>query len=283
MKIVIRNPEKNIPENNKENIFLAFDVNNLYLGSGFVFPYFNYEATYEHPFNIFIDVNVPSNDQEVKDAIFDKLIIRAEAIRKDNKIKVNSRVYGGAASHDRDKISYLVSKGFIADEGTYLYEKKLSVSEHPSKSIDGVAFKEDKMELEKDKSNYIQIHNQISSRKIDMIMLAAYMSNNLWTNFTAFHDDKLIGNIMIYEKVEDETKRRIGHVEFLFVLNEFRVKGIATQLMQMAFEYFLSNNINISQLEVWNINKRAVSLYQTLGYRFFKETETYPGINYYCE
>jgi ribosomal protein S18 acetylase RimI-like enzyme len=283
MKIVIRNPEKYIPENSKENIFLAFDVNNLYLGSGFVFPYFNYEATYEHPFNIFIDVNVPSNEQEVKDAIFDKLIIRAEAIRKDNKIKVNSRVYGGAASHDRDKISYLVSKGFIADEGTYLYEKKLSISEHSSKSIDGVAFKEYKMELEKDKSNYIQIHNQISSRKIDMIMLAAYMSNNLWTNFTAFHDDKLIGNIMIYEKVEDETKRRIGHVEFLFVLSEFRVKGIATQLMQMTFEYFLSNNINISQLEVWNINKRAVSLYQTLGYRFFKETETYPGINYYCE
>ena len=283
MKIVIRNPEKYIPENSKENIFLAFDVNNLYLGSGFVFPYFNYEATYEHPFNIFIDVNVPSNEQEVKDAIFDKLIIRAEAIRKDNKIKVNSRVYGGAASHDRDKISYLVSKGFIADEGTYLYEKKLSISEHSSKSIDGVAFKEYKMELEKDKSNYIQIHNQISSRKIDMIMLTAYMSNNLWTNFTAFHDDKLIGNIMIYEIVEDGTKRRIGHVEFLFVLNEFRVKGIATQLMQMAFEYFLSNNINISQLEVWNINKRAVSLYQTLGYRFFKETETYPGINYYCE
>ena len=283
MKIVIRNPEKYIPENSKENIFLAFDVNNLYLGSGFVFPYFNYEATYEHPFNIFIDVNVPSNEQEVKDAIFDKLIIRAEAIRKDNKIKVNSRVYGGAASHDRDKISYLVSKGFIADEGTYLYEKKLSISEHSSKSIDGVAFKEYKMELEKDKSNYIQIHNQISSRKIDMIMLTAYMSNNLWTNFTAFHDDKLIGTIMIYEKVEDGTKRRIGHVEFLFVLNEFRVKGIATQLMQMAFEYFLSNNINISQLEVWNINKRAVSLYQTLGYRFFKETETYPGINYYCE
>ena len=61
MKIVIRNPEKYIPENSKENIFLAFDVNNLYLGSGFVFPYFNYEATYEHPFNIFIDVNVPSN------------------------------------------------------------------------------------------------------------------------------------------------------------------------------------------------------------------------------
>jgi ribosomal protein S18 acetylase RimI-like enzyme len=282
MKIIIKNPEKDIPENSKENVFLAFDANNAYLGHGYVFPYFNYEVTYEHPLNMFIDINVPSNNQEVKDTIFDNLINRAETIRKAS-FGINARIYGGAPSEERDKILYLISKGFIADEGAHLYEKKLNNPESPSKNIDGVLFKEFRMESEKDKNDYLKIHNVMLSRKLDMANLASFMNKKLWTSFAAYYHDKSIGNVMIYEICEDETKRRIGHVEFLFVLNEFRNKGIASQLMKKACEYFLSAKINVSQLEVWNINKRAVSFYQSLGYRFIKETVTYPGISYYTK
>ncbi len=122
MKIIIKKPDKDVPKNSKENVFLAFDENNSYLGHGYVFPYFNYEVTYEHPLNIFIDINVPSNDQEVKDTIFDNLINRAETIRKAT-IGINTRIYGGAPSQERDKILYLISKGFIADEGAHLLRR----------------------------------------------------------------------------------------------------------------------------------------------------------------
>jgi hypothetical protein len=38
MKIIVKNPEKDVPENSKENVFLAFDANNEYLGMVMYFP-----------------------------------------------------------------------------------------------------------------------------------------------------------------------------------------------------------------------------------------------------
>ena len=71
-------------------------------------------------------------------------------------------------------------------------------------------------------------------------------------------DDKILGFLdysVMYERAE---------INYIFVLKEYRSKGIASKLL----EYMLDNNdFNEISLEVNVNNKKAIKLYQKYGFR----------------
>lgn len=71
-------------------------------------------------------------------------------------------------------------------------------------------------------------------------------------------DDKILGFLdysVMYERAE---------INYIFVLKEYRSKGIASKLL----EYMLDNNdFNEISLEVNVNNKEAIKLYQKYGFR----------------
>lgn len=128
-----------------------------------------------------------------------------------------------------------------------------------------------------DKTTFIKIHNDIFIKTINSEFLDEINKNKILRYFTAYNNDKIIGNILIYA---EETKNGdlVGKIENLFVIAEWRKCNIARYLMNQAMDYFNKNNIKSIQLEVWNANKTAYYFYENLGFRFKEEIELYPGI-----
>jgi ribosomal protein S18 acetylase RimI-like enzyme len=61
--------------------------------------------------------------------------------------------------------------------------------------------------------------------------------------------------------------RRYGTIEAMFVEPKWRRQGIAGALMQAATLYFKEQGLAIIELNVWDFNKEAQSLYRKLGFR----------------
>lgn len=281
MSIIVKNSKTDMYGNKAENIFYALNNKEEYLGHGYVYPNINHIVTVKHPLNIFIDMEVSSqvNDNDkVKDALFTQLMKRAYEIRDEHK-DLKARIYHGSLGNKTEKVDYFISKGFIHDEGVYLFEKKLSKKKVHTEDNNKIIIKTNKFEDKNQQEQLINKHNEIFANKINTELMNNLKKEPQWNNFSCFNDGKLIGNIMIYCK-EGNKERDIslGHIENIFVDNEWRKKGIGKQLMFSAFNYFIENNIDVVQLEVWNINEQAVKFYESLGFKFVKETESYPGI-----
>lgn len=281
MKCIIKNPDSDMNGNTAENIFIASNENGAYLGHGYVYTHVYHEIALEHPYNLFIDINVNEgveNCNDVKDALFERVMQRAVELRKEYP-DLKARIYGGCFSGESEKIGFFISKGFIHDDGTYLYERNLSIGIPEIVLPENIRIRENHMENEEERNRYIEIHNNIFSKKISNDNLYELMKEKLWTNFSAYVGENVVGNIMVFGKVEEHNGERIGFIENLYVLSDWQGHKIARSLIITALKYFQSHGMKKSQLDVWGRNKRAVQLYKSLGYVFVGEKEAYPGIN----
>lgn len=278
MNLIIKHPEEDVNGNSAENIFLAYDNSNNYLGYSYVYPSFNYEMTTTHPYNIFVDISVNNAVDDlhnIQDMLFNSVMERAHELRNMHR-DINARIYAGCFPNQKDKLEFFLSKNFTHDDGTYLLEKDLTDFTPIHIVPDGIEIRENLLLSQDEKNDFITLCNQIFFQKLDMKRLEELAGNKLWTNFSVYSGCSLVGNIMVYEKDSIEP---VGHVENLFILNGWKCKGLAKFLMDKAHEYFKSKGINKSQLEVWGANVNAMELYKTLGYYFVEEKEFYPGID----
>lgn len=64
-----------------------------------------------------------------------------------------------------------------------------------------------------------------------------------------------------------------------YVLPEMRKKGIGKIILRYIFNYFLENGLERTRLEVWELNRFAVRLYKSFGYKEVEKNLMFPGIN----
>lgn len=93
----------------------------------------------------------------------------------------------------------------------------------------------------------------------------------------AMHEDLIVGNVVIIMK-QNNDGTKYGWVDDLFVSKDWRKKGIGESLMNRAFIRLKELNVRESKLEVWSSNKRAMSVYSKIGYKFLIETEVSIGM-----
>ena len=278
-KFIIKNPEENIHGNEKENILIAFDEKGSYLGRGYIFPNINYDMAVEHPLNIYIDIEMQSEYElrdEVSSKLLDKLTKRAKEVQKEYKA-IKSRLYTGCMIDEIKKYNFFISKGFIHDEGTYILECDFKSYINKNVLLPNIEIRESHRLSGIDQINFIKLHNAIFIKTIDDEFLDKINRNEMVRYYTAYNNDEIIGNILIYaERTEGDVL--VGKIENLFVIDKWRKSKVARYLMNKAIDYFNKNDIKVIQLEVWNANKIAYSFYENLGFRFKDEIELYPGI-----
>lgn len=73
-------------------------------------------------------------------------------------------------------------------------------------------------------------------------------------------------------------EEKCGWIETLYVKENFRGKGIAKKMMQAIHQYFMEQGMTKAKLEVWELNCRAVKLYQSFGYKEVQKNCMFPGI-----
>jgi len=84
---------------------------------------------------------------------------------------------------------------------------------------------------------------------------------------TAITNNKIIGYLSGI--IEEDLYERIGHIGEVFVLREFRNKGVSTKLKDKFIEFLKLKNISICRIDV-NPDNSAHEVYKKWGFKIDK-------------
>lgn len=269
-----------IKDSERKNTIEAYNEEGNLVGEAIICP-FKASDIHEKPrMNIYFDINVNDIEckNEIEDQMFDEVIKRSRAIREKYKDFV-VKVYHCCFSDDKENIEYYSSKaGFKNDEGMYIIKKELMDEERfEIKEVEGVDFCNLQFEDEHEMMELVEKQNKVFTSGYSVEDLKNLKDNNQWFSIAAKHKGEIIGNIVVVIK-EDESKIKYAWVDDLFVSKEWRKFGIGKNLILKAFKELIALGIKESRLEVWSDNKRALSAYESVGYKFYKQTECSIGM-----
>lgn len=88
-------------------------------------------------------------------------------------------------------------------------------------------------------------------------------------------ENKIIGYCMVSKTYSQEAGSMVLWVEELYILKEYRSKGIATKVFNYLFEKF--KDYNRIRLEVTKENERAAKLYKKLGFEMMNYSQMIKG------
>ena len=158
----------------------------------------------------------------------------------------------------------------------YILERRTGT---PLPTVDappGITIRPWYLETDSEKERFIETHRLVFPRHPYSIpKLEQLASQPGWCNFTAWHQDAVAGNIMVFTR--QDASERIGVIEDLFVLENYRRKGIGRVLLQAALVYLLSVDLQTIRLEMWSTNQLAFKLYQSYGFKVVAQTELAVG------
>lgn len=269
-----------IKDSERKNTIEAYDEDGNIMGQAVIWPSMASDIHEKPRVNIYFDINVKDIEgkDKLKDQIFDEIMNRSRTI-KDKYKDFLVRVYHCCFADNKENIEYYSSKvGFKNDEGMYIIRKDLtSVEEIEIKEIEGIDFCKLKFEDEHEMMELVEKQNKVFANGYSVEDLKSLKSKNQWFSIAAKHKGEIVGNIVIVVK-EDESNVKYGWVDDLFVSREWRKLGVGKSLILRAFEELLVLNVKESRLEVWSDNKRALSVYDSVGYKFYKQTECSIGM-----
>lgn len=274
MNIEIKNPTENQYGNSKNNIFLAFSDDGNYLGSSYVYPNMNHCQIKEIPYLIFIDINLEENmdkllKDKVKQELFDKIILRANEIRKERP-DLNARIYSGF-EYNMDNMEFYVRNGFEED---YSIIMEANINEDFKYTLPkGVEVVQMNLEVEEELSEYRKMYDDIFISPVDTDGLMEQSKEKCFKSLYFLINGKRSGGCTIFQK------DGVGYIETIYVLPETRGKGISKIILNYIFNYFSLNGLNKTKLEVWELNKPAVRLYKSFGYKEVEKNLMFPGVN----
>lgn len=269
-----------IKDSERKNFIEAYDEEGNLVGDAIICP-FKASDIHEKPrINIYFDINVNDfeDKNEIKDQMFDEIIKRSRTIREDYK-DFAVKVYHCCFSDNKENIEYYSSKeGFKNDEGMYIIKKEL-VDENifKVKEIEGVDFCILQFEDEHEMMELVEKQNKVFTSGYSVEDLKKIKNDTQWFSIAAKHKGEIIGNIVMVI-MEDESKAKYGWVDDLFVSKEWRKLGVGKNLILKALNELLALGVKESRLEVWSDNKRALSAYESVGYKFYRQTECSIGM-----
>ena len=120
----------------------------------------------------------------------------------------------------------------------------------------------------------------------DLNIIPSEENRKRWINFVesliesnsgeldfAIEDGEPVGYILYSWRVTPlKTKKKVGTIYDLFVLREYRGRGIGSSLMKGAIDNLKNHNVEIVRINVLSRNINAIHLYEKFGFRDFLKT-----------
>jgi ribosomal protein S18 acetylase RimI-like enzyme len=268
-----------VKDSKRKHMLEAYDKDNNLVGEAIISPFMDSDFSEKPRLNIYINITVTNieNEIEIKDQIFDEIMKRAHAIKEDNK-NIDVRVYHCCFSDNKENIAYYSSKeGFNHDEGMHIVKKEITEENFEITDINDIDFVRLELIDEDEIIQLVEKQNKVFTSGYSLDDLKKLKSENEWYSIAAKHEGEIVGNIIIIVKV-NESNIKYGWVDDLFVSRGWRNLGIGKNLILRALENLKALSIKESSLEVWSANKRAASVYNSLGYKFYEETESSIGM-----
>ncbi len=192
------------------------------------------------------------------------LLARASEIKKTYPNKT-IRLIKHIPADNHEDIDYFLSKGFAAYSNILVMKRDLAEVIPDVPSVEGVQVINWKMATEAEKKQYLKADARSNSGVCwSLNLLTWYTYSPEWEAFTAFSGDQAIGSTMTWLITEERSA-----TENIFVVPEWRKKGIARLVITEALKSLREKGKKIATLAVYGSNKPAIALYKSLGYKMF--------------
>jgi GNAT superfamily N-acetyltransferase len=264
------------------NLFCAFDEKHELIGYAPLYPVLVRDPS-ELPHTLWTEIKVhPKVDlpNEIKDCILEQILLRAREITQEfpgHPIHLTFQYFPSETA----SIDYVLSKGCQHTESIFTMRRSLSLEIPAPASIETIVIRPWKMETEAEQQMYIDVRNQCFPEAPTALSEWQYfMQSPMWavgTTYAAFHGDQLIGNVSVFwnEAENEQTGKKIGYTEFIFVHPNWRGKNIARALITLGLRHLREHGLEEAHLEVKAQNQNALRLYQNLGYEVIRESRFY--------
>ena len=135
------------------------------------------------------------------------------------------------------------------------------------------------------KANYKEVgflfdlYRQFYKYKSEIKKSTQYIKERIFkkesTIFLCYCDKEPVGFVQLYKTFDSLNINKKLVLYDLYVMREFRKKGIGKMLMNKSKDFALKNKINLIELSTAINNKKAQSLYESLDYVQDKEYYNY--------
>ena len=264
------------------NLFCAFHENGELVGYAPLYPVLMRDYS-DRPHTLWTEIKVYpklESPNEVKDCLLEQILLRAREVTRDfpgHPIHLTFQYFPSETT----SIDYVLSKGCEHTESVFTMRRDLSQEIPTPTSIETIAIRPWKMESEIEQQMYVDVRNQCFPEAPTTLGEWQYfMKSPMWavgTTYAAFHGDQLIGNVSLFwnEAENEQTGKKIGYTEFIFVHPDWRGKNIARALITLGLRHLKEHGLEEAHLEVKAQNENALRLYQDLGFEVVRESRFY--------
>lgn len=256
-----------------DNIFCAVNSENEVLAAADLEPHISWTSIdkdcqapdYIYRLNVNMRINpAHAADKNLRSRLMDVLLSRAEEIKKDYPGK-KIRVIKYISTHNNEEMDFFMSKGFVAHRTSLVMKRDLTQEIEASSSSSDYTIVNWKLEKDDEVKCYVETDakcNDGAAWNYDTVAWMRYAPE--WATFAAFSGDKFLGGIMTYLITEERSA-----TENIFVLPEWRRKGVAKAFITEALKYLKGKDKTMATLCVDGDNKPAINLYKSMGYKIY--------------
>lgn len=255
------------------NIFCAINSENEILGVADLEPHISWtpiDKDCQDPDYIYrLSMNIRINsayiaDKNLRSCLMDALLTRAKEIKRDyqgKKVRVIKYIF----SDSNEEMDFFISKGFVAYRTSLVMKRDLTEEIKPCPYSSDFRIVNWKMSTEEELKCHVEADakcNNGAAWNIDTVRWMRYAPE--WATFAAFSGDEFLGSVMTFSIGEERSA-----TENIFVLPEWRRKGVAKAFITEALKYLKEKGKNMATLCTDGDNKPAINLYKSLGYRMY--------------
>jgi ribosomal protein S18 acetylase RimI-like enzyme len=264
------------------NLFCAIDERGQLVGYAPLYPVLMRDAS-DRPHTLWTEIKVhPKADapNEIKDRILEQILMRAREVTRDfpgHPIHLTFQYFPSETA----SVEYVLSKGCKHTESVFSMRRDLAQELPTPASIENIVMRPWKMESEAEQQMYIDVRNQCFPEAPTALGEWQYfMMSPMWAvgiTYAAFSREQLVGNISVFwdEAENEQTGRKIGYTEYIFVHPDWRGRNIARELIKLGLKHLKEQGLEEAHLEVKALNQNALRLYQRLGFEVIRESQFY--------
>ena len=215
------------------------------------------------------------NGGHLRDGLLRLGVERAQALKK--KLRAGEAVLSATYfAEGGPSIEYLLASGFVRYQVSHQMQRDLH---RPIPSVpppDGVAVRLWRMATRREQRMYVEALGTVfDDGAWDLERLQHFLKSDMWSDgmaIAAFDNGNVVGCVLAYYDPDaGRNPDGIGHTENVFVLPEWRRRGIARYLLHESLVYLKEHGLAVAQLESSSENDPALAAYEEMGYRVVQE------------
>lgn len=209
---------------------------------------------------------------QIRAALLEQVHARAQTLAANFPAGHAVRLASDLMASQQPEIDFLLGQGFELYERVHVMRRDLTEPLLDLPQPAGVTIRRWKMTTEAEQDDYLAAYNRcLPANAKDRAALQFFMQSPMWAEGTAIAAFEAEGKLVASVLATPHESRQFGMTDDVFVLPEWRGRGLAKYLVNAGLAYLRELGLAQAILEVRAANAPAVHVYQTTGHHIINE------------